>query len=70
MSNQDSFLLRNSSVRQVTYGGAGMYLFQPQPGHKPLTKKQQQEKDEAFKKRLQEAEQRLAAEERMGGDAA
>ena len=47
-----------------------MYMFQPQPGHKPLTPKQRQEKDDAFKKRLQEAERRLAAEEGMGGDAA
>lgn len=70
MGNQDSLILRISSVRQVTYGGSGMYLFQPQPGHKPLTSKQKQEKDDAFKKRLQEAERRLAAEEGMGGDAA
>lgn len=70
MGNQDSIILRSSSIRQVTYGGSGMFMFQPHPGHKPLTKKQQQEKDEAFKKRLQEAELRLAAEEGLGGDAA
>ncbi|OXS77925.1 hypothetical protein [Domibacillus enclensis] len=70
MSNQGSILLRSSSVRQVQYSGSGMYMFQPHPGHKPLTLKQKQEKDDAFKKRLQEAERRLAAEEGMGGDAA
>lgn len=71
MSNRDSIILQSSSVRQVQYSGSGMYLFQPLPGQKPLTKKHQQEKDEAFKKRLQEAERRLAAEEDgMGGDAA
>ncbi|OLN23880.1 hypothetical protein BTO30_02770 [Domibacillus antri] len=67
----DSIILRSNSVRQVTYQGSGMYMFQPQPGRKPLSKKEQQAKDAAFKKRLDEARIRLAAEENTsGGDAA
>jgi hypothetical protein len=70
MANQDSIILQNSSVRQVTYQGSGMYMFQPKPSMKPLNKKQQQEKDAAFIKRLDEAWECLGAEEKKGGDAA
>ncbi|OLN21626.1 hypothetical protein BTO30_14195 [Domibacillus antri] len=69
MDNQDSIILQSNSIRQVTYQGSGMYMFQP--GRKPITKKEQQAKDAAFKKRLDEARIRLAAEENTsGGDAA
>ncbi|OES45260.1 hypothetical protein [Domibacillus iocasae] len=70
MSNQDSIILQSSSVRQVIYQGSGMYMFQPKPGHKPLSEIEQQAKDAAFKKHLEEAEARLEAEEKTGGDAA
>lgn len=58
----ESIILQKSSVRQVSYGGSGMYMFQPKMAHKPMTKKEQREKDTAFKKRLEEAEKRLAGE--------
>lgn len=68
-----SIIMQSSSVRQVTYPGSGMYMFQPKPGRKPLTKKEQQERDEkdaAFKKHLEEVRKQFDAEEKTGGDAA
>lgn len=47
-----------------------MYMFQPQPGRPALTKKQQQEKDAAFKQRLKEAERALDEQERLKGGGA
>ncbi|WP_046180361.1 hypothetical protein [Domibacillus tundrae] len=70
MANQDSIILQTSSVRQVMYPGSGMYMFQPQAGRKPLSIKQQQEKDAAFKKHLDEAWKRIEAEEKTDGNAA
>ena len=47
-----------------------MYMFQSKLGHKPLSEIEQQAKGAAFKKHLEEAEARLKAEEKTGGDAA
>lgn len=70
VEQHQKIILQSSSVRQVTYQGAGMYMFQLQPDRKPLSKKEQQERDSAFKKRLEEAMKQIEMEEKLGGDAA
>ncbi|MCM3789459.1 hypothetical protein M3221_13720 [Domibacillus indicus] len=66
---RNSIILQSSDARRVTYEGAGMYMFQPQPGRKPLTDEEWQARCKTFDKRIEEARKRLA-KEKTGGDAA
>ncbi|MET1032023.1 hypothetical protein [Domibacillus tundrae] len=67
MGNQNTIIFTKQQHSPSDVSGSDMYMFRP--GRKPLSKKEQQAKDAAFKKRLEEVRERLRAEGKSGGDA-